>query len=470
MTKKFPKDFLWGSAISSSQSEGAWNHDGRGPSVYDYMPVGKSRYEDFLQHTYQDDTFFPNRKGIDFYHTYKEDIKLLAEMGCKAFRFSVSWSRIYPTGLEEKPNKKGIQFYENMIDELISYHIEPVVTILHYDIPLYLVEHYNGFASREVVDLYVKYAKTLFSYFKNKVKYWITINEINIMRYCPLDAGIKDCPDNDLQIIFQSAHHQFIASAKAVIALHQMIPKAQVGMMLGYEPAYAKTCHPSDVLLAEKSESELLFFSDVQMLGYYPKTMQHYFKKNNIHIHMEDNDKQILYQGRCDFLAFSYYSSAVCSHSLSDQEKATRGNIIYGIDNPYLTKTQWGWTIDAMGLQTSLIRLYQKYHKPLFIVECGIGVKESKKNDAMIEDDYRIAFFKEHLKQVKEAIDLGIEVMGFLTWSPIDMPSAATGELEKRYGFIYVDADSQGNGSYQRSKKKSFSWYQEIIKTNGFDL
>lgn len=468
----FPEGFRFGGATAANQCEGAYQEDGRGPTIFDYMPVGKDRYASFQRREYRthNDLYFPNRTGIDFYHTYREDIKLLAELGCKAYRFSISWSRIYPTGIEESPNEAGLKFYDHVIDELLKYGIEPIVTILHYDIPLYLVETYNGFADRKTVDCFEKYANTLFQRYHKKVHCWITINEINIMRYCPLDAGIQHSDPDDLQTIYQAAHHLFLASAKAVIAHHKICDKnSQIGMMLGYEPAYPKTCCPEDVLLAEQSESELLFFSDVQMLGYYPNNMLAYFKRKHITIDMQDEDTELLRMGKTDFLALSYYSSAVCSSHEEDRAAVKRGNIIFGIDNPYLKATEWGWTIDPIGLRTSLLRLYQRYHKPLFIVECGIGMHETVES-GRIEDDYRIAYYEQHLHELKLAIQEGAEVMGFLAWSPIDMPSAASGELEKRYGFVYVDADNYGNGSYQRIKKKSFEWYQETIQNHGIKL
>lgn len=466
----FPEDFLWGGALSSSQCEGAWNIDGRGPTIFDYMPAGKNRSRAFQEQHFDEHTFFPNRKGIDFYHTYKEDIKLMAEMGCRAFRISIAWSRIYATGLEEEPNERGLAFYERVIDELIKYQIEPIITILHYDIPLYLVEKYNGFEDRRLVDVYVKYAETLFHCFKDKVKYWLMINEINIIRYSPLDAGLLHCSEKEQQRIFQAAHHQFIASAKAVKLLHEIIPDGKAGMMLGYEPIYPKTCHPSDVLAAERAESKLLFFSDVQMLGYYTKPMRKFFEKNQIHIKMEEEDEKLLREGVCDFLSFSYYSSAVCGSSTEDLAKMKRGNIVYSLKNPYAKMTDWGWIIDGIGLRTSLIRLYNRYHRPLFIVECGIGAKEQLNAGGVVEDDHRIAFFREHIHSLKDAIEDGVEVLGFLAWSVIDTISASTGEMEKRYGFVYVDADNEGRGTYKRIKKKSFYWYRQVMRTNGEEI
>ncbi len=464
-------DFLWGGAFSSAQLEGGWDKADRGETVYDYLPVGKDRYSWYLEnkHINHLDMFYPNRIGINFYTSYKDDLKMLADLGLRALRISIAWSRIYPTGEESEPNKEGLDFYRNVIDEMLKNNIEPVITLLHYDVPLALVEKYNGFESRKLVDLFEKYAITLFENFGKKVKYWMTFNEINIIRHCPLDAGLKTLGENKLQTIFQAAHHQFLASAKAVIAFKKMQLKGMIGMMLGYEPAYPKTCKPEDVLLAEENESELLFFSDVQVLGYYTGTMQSYFRKNNIFIIEEEEDAFLLNGGKVDYIAMSYYSSAVCSSDLGDQNKTKRGNIIYGIDNPYLSNTEWGWTIDEVGLRTSLIRLYNRYHVPIFIVECGIGVKEELKGKE-INDDYRIEFYKRHITEVILAIDYGVDVMGFLSWSPIDIPSAATGEMEKRYGFIYVDADNYGNGTYERTKKKSFYWYREVIGSNAQNL
>lgn len=462
---KFPENFLWGGAISSSQAEGGFDKDGRLPSIYDYMPVGKQRYDWYQNDIYKaKDAYYPNRNGINFYESYKEDIKLMAEMGCKAFRLSISWSRIYPTGEEEVPNEKGIQYYEHVIDELLHYNIEPVVTILHYDIPEYLVSKYNGFASRKLVDLYVKYAVTLFKRFGHKVKYWMTFNEINIVQYCPLDAGIKNLGNHGKQMMYQASHHMFLASALAVAEYKKMKFDGQIGMMLGYEPMYPRTCDPKDILLADITENELLFYSDVQVFGYYPKYMLNYFERNGISIEKNEEDDAILMNGKVDYIAISYYSSAACSSDPNEPKQ--RGNIAYTVKNPYLKATQWGWQMDSIGMQTSLIRIYNRYRKPIFVVECGIGVKE-KMDNQMIEDDYRIDFLQKHILEVRHAIEYGVDVLGFLSWSPIDMPSAATGELEKRYGFVYVDADNYGNGSYKRSKKKSFAWYKKVMETNG---
>ena len=462
----FPKDFLWGAALCSSQAEGAWDEDGRLPSIYDFMPVGKNRYDWYRNGLYKTEkNYYPNRIGIDFYHTYKEDIRLLSEMGIKALRISISWSRIYPQGIEEEPNEKGLAYYEAVIDELLKYGIEPVVTITHYDLPEYLVDQYNGFYSRETVDLFVRFAMTLFERFGNKVKYWMTFNEINIIRYCPLDAGVKDLGDDPEERIYQASHHLFIASAKAIKAYRKMDFDGKIGMMLGYEPVYPLTCDPKDVVLAQKEENEQLFYSDVQMRGYYPDYVLKELKDKNISIHFEKGDEQILKEGVADYIAISYYSSAACS---SDPNmKKERGNITYSVKNPYLEKTQWGWQTDPVGLQTSLIRLYDRYRKPILIAECGIGVRETMTDGKMIEDDYRIRFLEEHIKNVKKAMDYGVDVIGFLAWSPIDMPSAATGEQEKRYGFVYVDADNQGNGTYKRYRKKSFGWYADLIRNNG---
>lgn len=464
--KRFPKNFLWGGASASAQIEGGFEK--RGPSIFDYFPAGdRSRVGWYLQKRYlTEEAFYPSRVGIRFEEYYQEDIRLLAEMGFKAYRFSISWPRIFPTGEEETPSEEGLLYYERIIDECLKYGIEPVVTILHYDVPLNLVEKYNGFESRKLVDLYEKYAITLFERFHSKVKYWMTINEINIFLYSPHDAGIIRDKENKLQTLYQAAHHLFLASAKAVMAFKERKYPGQIGMMLAYEPAYAATCKPEDVIHAEKSENELLFFSDVQVFGKYPYYMQKFFDDHDIKIKMHEDDAAILQAGKVDYIAFSYYSSAVCTCDPSIEKK--RGNVLETIENTYLKQTEWGWIIDPIGFQLSLIRLYNRYHVPLFVVECGIGVKEEMKDG--MQDDYRIDYFKSHLLQMKEAMDYGVDVMGFLAWSPIDMPSASTGEIEKRYGFVYVNADSQGNGDYSRTKKKSFEWYKAVIQTNGLAL
>lgn len=462
----FPEKFLWGGASASAQMEGGFEN--RGLAIFDYFPAGdRSRVEWYRQKRYmKESAFYPSREGIRFDEFYKTDIRLLAEMGFMAYRFSISWPRIFPTGEEEIPSEEGLQYYERIIDECLKYGIEPVVTILHYDIPLNLVEKYNGFEDRKLVDLYERYAITLFEHFHEKVKYWMTINEINIFLYSPHDAGIIHYQENKLQTLYQAAHHMFLASAKAVIAFKERSYQGQIGMMLAYEPAYAATCKPEDVLYAEKSENELLFFSDVQVFGKYPYYMQKFFKEHDVKIEMQEEDGEILKNGKVDYIAFSYYSSAVCTCDPSVEKK--RGNVLETIENPYLKKTEWGWSIDPVGFQLSLIRLYNRYHVPLFVVECGIGVKEEW--EECIQDDYRIAYFKSHLLQLKEAIAYGVDVMGVLAWSPIDMPSASTGEIEKRYGFVYVNADNYGNGDYSRTKKKSFNWYKRVIQTNGLEI
>lgn len=467
--KKFPSSFLWGGATSSSQCEGAFDQGGKGLTLFDFMPVGKDRYQRMIELPLsdQEDMHYPNRIAIDFYHHYKEDIRLLAEMGIKAFRFSISWSRIYPTGEEEFPNEAGLKFYDGVINELLSYGIEPVVTILHYDIPLHLIKKYNGFESRKLVDYFERYAIVLFKRYGSKVKYWMTFNEINIMRYSPLDAGLLK--NANLQTIFQAAHHEFLASAKAVASFHQLCD-GEIGMMLGYEPAYPKTCAPEDILLSEQSENELLYFSDVQVYGYYSNTMKAFFRKNKIQINMEPEDEHILKLGKVDYLALSYYSSSVCSSNPQDQSSVKRGNMIFGIDNPYLKESEWGWTIDPIGMRIALNRLYHRYHIPLFIVENGIGVNEELDQEGKLHDDYRIAYLNDHLREVKKAMEDGVEVMGFLSWAPIDLVSAASGQMSKRYGFIYVDLDDEGKGSLKRIKKDSFYWYRDVIKNQGRNI
>lgn len=466
---EFPQGFLWGGATSSCQIEGGYGLDGRGDTLYDYLPVSKNRYAWYTEGNHlTQDAYYPCRKGIDFYHTYREDIALLAQMGIKAFRLSVAWSRIFPTGEEKQPCEEGLAFYESVVDELLAHGIQPVVTILHYDIPLALIERYNGFASRQVVDLYVRYATALFDRLGSKVPYWLTFNEINIMEHCPLDAGVRDLGDDPRETIARTAHHQFLASARAINEYRRRGYTGKVGCMLGYEPVYPQTCNPEDVLMAWNSERQQLQYSDVQAFGRYDQAVLDGYDANGWDVVHEGDLKEIA-TGSVDFVSFSYYSSATVS---ADPNAAMeRGNITYSVENPYLQRTQWGWLIDPLGLELALLKLYDRYRLPLFIVECGLGVRECPPADGgPIQDDYRIDYLRRHIEAARCAVAAGVDLMGFLTWSPLDMPSAATGEQEKRYGFVYVDADNQGCGTYERSKKASFDWYAKVIATNGAEV
>lgn len=462
---KIGEKFLLGGAISASQCEGAYNLDGKGLSVFDTLLTGRDRVKEAAKRdfTIEQNLHYPSHFGIDFYHTYKTDLMLMKELGFNAFRFSINWCRIFPTGEEEMPNEKGLLFYDNLINECLRLGLEPIVTMLHYEIPMNLVKKYGGFSSRKVVEYFGKYAKAILDRFNDKVKYWITINEINIAKYSPIDAGcyLSNIEDN-LNTIYQIAHNQFIASAIAVIYGKSINSSLRFGMMLGYEPVYAETNKPLDVLLAQELEEDIYFYSDIQINGYYSNYNKQYLKHKGITIAVEENDDLTLMKGKVDFLSFSYYSSATVSSDANKMKKAKRGNIVYSLENKNCSKTPWGWTIDEIGLKVSINRLYSRYRIPLMIAECGIGMDDIMESDE-INDIYRMEFYEKHLKQVNSCIENGIEVMGFMCWAPIDLVSAASGEMKKRYGFVYVDLDNDGNGTNKRYKKNSFYWMKNNI-------
>lgn len=478
----FSKDFLWGGATASNQVEGAYNVGGKGMSNLDYVPyrkkedrlddirsmdVTESQYKQFLES--EEGFDFPKRRGIDFYHRYKEDIKLMAEMGFKVFRMSISWPRIFPTGLEEEPNEQGLQFYDDVFDELKKYDIEPLVTIIHYEIPMTLTEKYNGWESRELIDLFYKHIKVLIDRYKDKVKYWLTFNEINMTIANPFVGGgifVDKCED-PVSAKFQALHHQFVASAKTVKYIHDVAPDALVGCMVCKQQFYAETCSPEDNLARMKDDQFNLFFYDVQSRGYYPRFMDRFFKENNINIKFEDGDKEILANNVVDFLSFSYYFTMLSSDEQTKNVEA--GAFLRKVKNPYLETSEWGWQMDATGLRIALNELYDRYQKPLFIVENGLGEIDVLENNE-VHDQYRINYFQSHIEAIREAVLDGVELMGYTTWGCIDIVSAGTSEMSKRYGLIYVDYDDAGNGTGERFRKDSFYWYKKVIETNGEDL
>lgn len=465
----FPKDFLWGGAVAANQCEGAYNEDGKGLSIQDVFPHG-------LRGEVTEEPTEDNMKliGIDFYHRYKEDIKLFAEMGFKVFRLSIAWSRIFPNGDDDMPNEKGLQFYDNVFDELHKYNIEPLVTISHYETPLNLAKKYNGWTNRKLIGFFEKYVRTIYTRYKDKVKYWLTFNEVNSVLHAPfMSGGIYTAKDKlTKQDLFQAIHHELVASAMAVKIGHEINPEFKIGCMILGVPHYPLTSNPKDVLKALQDDRENLYFADIQARGYYPKYFNRYFKENNIEIKMEENDAEIL-KNTVDFISFSYYMSA-CSSADKNTMKEGAGNIITGVSNPYLKSSDWGWQIDPEGLRYMLNVLYDRYQKPLFIVENGLGAVDKLVTDEngnkTVNDDYRIKYLNDHLVQVKEAILDGVELMGYTTWGCIDLVSASTAELKKRYGFIYVDRNDDGTGTLERYRKKSFYWYKDVIKTNGENL
>ncbi|MCV9886737.1 glycoside hydrolase family 1 protein [Metabacillus halosaccharovorans] len=466
-TRKFPEGFLWGGAVAANQLEGAYQEDGKGLSTADVSPNGIMSPPDYSM-----ENFNLYHDAIDFYHKYKEDIELFAEMGFKAFRFSISWTRLFPNGDEVEPNEKGLQFYDNMIDELLKHNIEPVLTISHYEMPLGLVKNYGGWKNRKLVEFYERLAKTIFTRFKDKVKYYMTFNEINVLLHAPFTGGgleFEDGQKNE-QDIYQAAHHQFLASALAVKAGHEIIPGSQIGCMIASMITYPYTSKPEDMFAALTQDRKTLFFSDVQSRGKYPTYMLNYFKDKDIHIEMADGDLELLQKHTVDYIGFSYYMSFVASTAPEHQDEKTAGNLLAGVKNSYLKASEWGWQIDPVGLRTVCNQLYDRYQKPLFIVENGLGAVDKVEEDGSIQDDYRIEYLDAHIREMKNAIGDGVEIMGYTSWGPIDLVSASTAELRKRYGFIYVDRDSEGKGTNKRYKKKSFEWYKNVISTNGEDF
>jgi 6-phospho-beta-glucosidase len=478
----FPENFYWGGATAANQIEGAFDKEGKGLSAADfvaYIPKSERLKDNEMEVTSEaiqkalngeSTTRYPKREGIDFYHHYKEDIALFAEMGFKAFRLSIHWSRIFPNGWDETPNEAGLQFYDNVFDELLKHGIEPVVTLSHYETPYGLTEKYNGWAGRETVDHFVRYAETVFKRYKEKVKYWISFNEINVMTLSPYTGGgiLSDREEDPVQAKYQGLHHQFVASALATKALHEIIPGAMMGCMLAKMTHYPHTPNPEDVLKAQQDNQHNLFFTDVHARGEYPTYMNRFFKEKGISIRKEDGDEALLKQYTVDYITFSYYMSMLSS--VSPEGEVTAGNLFNSLKNPYLKASDWGWQIDPIGLRVTLNELYDRYRLPLFIVENGLGAYDKVEEDGSIHDTYRIDYLKQHVEQMKEAIGDGVDLIGYLAWGPIDLISMSTSEMSKRYGFIYVDKDDDGNGTLDRSRKDSFFWYKTVIESNGEEL
>lgn len=478
---KFPEGFLWGGATAANQMEGAYNEGGKGLSAADIMTGGTNTIPRRITPVLEKEAYYPNHEAIDFYHRYKDDIKLFAEMGFKVFRMSIAWSRIFPNGDDAEPNEEGLKFYDDVFAELKKYNIEPLVTISHYEAPFNLTEKYNGWSDRRVVDFYVKYCETIFRRYKDVVKYWLTFNEINCLTM-PMGTFLAGAimPEgnselinsrlNNEQIRYQALHHQFIASAKAVKLGHEINKDFKIGCMICYMCTYPLTCNPEDVLLAQQKDNLNNFLcSDVQVRGAYPGFAKRYFKENNINIAMEKDDETILKEGCVDFYTFSYYMSN-CISADPDKQQKSGGNLVSGIKNPYLKASDWGWQIDPKGLRWSLNNIYNRYQIPLMVVENGIGAVDRIEEDSSINDDYRIDYLREHIKEMKEAVADGVDLLGYTPWGCIDLVSASTGEMKKRYGFIYVDKNNDGSGTLNRSRKKSFYWYKKVIETNGEDL
>lgn len=472
----FPNGFLWGGAVAANQCEGGYLEGNKGLATIDVIPVGKDRFPVMLgkmkMFECDNEHYYPSHEAIDFYHNYKEDIALLAEMGFKTFRLSIAWTRIFPNGDDASPNEEGLKFYDNVFDECKRYGIEPLVTIAHFDVPMNLVKTIGRWKNRKMVDYYIKYCEVIFNRYREKVRYWLTFNEINMLLHLPfVGAGLVFEEGEDEQAIkYQAAHHQLVASAKATKIAHEINPDFKIGCMLAAGNTYANTCAPQDVWKSMEKDRENYLFIDVQSRGEYPNYAKKMFERMNIEIRVEYGDEEILKENTVDFISFSYYSSRLTS---ADPEinAETAGNVFATLKNPYLNASEWGWQIDPLGLRITLNSLYDRYQKPLFIVENGLGAVDSPDENGNIADDYRIEYLRDHIKAMKDAVNEdGVELIGYTTWGCIDLVAASTGQMKKRYGFIYVDKDDDGNGTLERRRKKSFYWYKEVISSNGEKL
>lgn len=463
MSFRFPDSFLWGGAIAANQVEGSHVTDGKGLSTSDVQPKGA--FGDPVERV--DGDFNIKDVAIDFYNRYPEDIAMFAEMGFTTLRLSIAWTRIFPNGDDAEPNEAGLAHYDKLLDELEEYGITPLLTLSHYEMPLHLATEYQGWASRDVIPMFEKYARTVFARYGHRVKHWLTFNEINVTLHQPFTgAGLPR--EVDEQTRYQAIHHQLVASAKAVKACHEMIPDAKIGNMILGAVLYPYTCHPSDVMKTLQQNREWLMFGDIQARGYYPTYMTRKFKDLGIEIDITDEDKEALKE-TIDFVSFSYYMSGCASADPAISDKAD-ANMLEMVPNPHLKASEWGWQIDPVGLRYLLNFLYDRYQLPLFVVENGLGAKDVLNAEGVVEDDYRIQYLNDHLYQIGEAIQDGVDVMGYTSWGPIDLVSASTAQLAKRYGFIYVDRDDNGNGTLERKPKKSFYWYKSIIESQGEKL
>lgn len=469
------ENFLWGGAIAAHQVEGAYLTDGKGLSIADVMTNGSVDQPREITKGVQMDKYYPNHDGIKFYDLYKEDVKLFAEMGFRCLRTSIAWSRIFPNGDEEKPNEAGLKFYDDLFDEIKQYNMEPIITLSHFEMPYYLVEKYGGWRNRKLIKFFVNFSTVVMKRYKNKVKYWMTFNEINnqmiltntIFAYTNSGIVFQEGEDR-LKAVYQAAHYQFVASAITVRKGHEMNADFKIGAMIAATPNYAYSCRPEDVLLAQKEDRKNLYFSDVQVRGHYPSYIQKDWERRGYKLDITQEDLQIIEKGCVDYLGFSYYLSNTVS---TDPDMSHTGNDLAGnadaVENPYLAVTSWGWSIDPLGLRYILNQYYDRYEIPLFIVENGFGYEDNLDCNK-VHDNNRIQFLKEHIAEMKKAVEEdGVDLLGYTVWGCIDLVSFTTGEMRKRYGFIYVDRDDSEKGSYKRLKKDSFYWYQQVIKSNG---
>lgn len=482
VTPAFPQGFLWGGALAANQCEGAYLEDGKGLSVPDMIKGGTVDTPRMITSTIHEGEYYPSHESIDFYHHYKEDIALFGEMGFKCLRVSINWGRIFPTGEDAEPNQAGIEFYRSMFQEMHKHGIEPLVTLSHYELPYALAKKYGGWSSRELVEPFVHYARLCFEEYKGLVKLWITFNEINCL--CApfgniMGGGILPPGDNvaldygtkvewdDERRRYQALHHQFVASALAVKAAHEIDPDNKVACMIASRATYPYSCRPEDVLFAQKMERMANHYcGDVQVRGAYPSWAARLWREKGVHVEQEPGDAELLREGKVDFYTFSYYKSSTVS--TDPTVPVGTGNVFYDdAVNPYLATSDWGWTIDPKGLRWYLNDMYDRYQVPMMIVENGLGAVDTVEEDGSIHDQYRINYMRDHIEQMAEAIDDGVDLIGYTMWGPIDIVSAGTGEMKKRYGFVYVDKHNDGSGDLHRARKDSFFWYQKVCNTNG---
>ena len=465
----FPDGFLWGGALAANQCEGAVDEGGKLPSTADCLPDGV-----FGRVSVPPKDDYLKRVAIDFYHRYPGDVELFAEAGFKVLRLSIAWSRIFPRGDEEEPNEEGLAFYDGLIDDLLAHGIEPLVTLSHYEMPVHLAIEYGGWADRRLIKLFARFAKVVFERFRGRVHLWLTFNEINMTLHAPFNgAGIAGDPESiDKKTLYQAIHHQLVASAAVTRIAHETDPANRVGCMIAGFPVYPLTPNPDDMLEAMRKDRQSLFFGDVHVRGRYPGYMLRYFREQGIELDITDEDRALL-ANTVDFVSFSYYMSC-CATADPARNVQARGNIMSAVKNPYLPESEWGWQIDPKGLRYLLNQLWDRYQKPLFVVENGLGAKDVLVDDGCggmtVDDGYRIDYLRDHIRQMREAVEDGVELLGYTMWGPIDIVANTRCQMSKRYGIIYVDRNDDGSGSLARWRKRSFGWYRKVIASNGADL
>ncbi len=475
----FDKDFLWGGALAAHQFEGGVLNTSKGLSVADVMTAGSHGVPRVITDGVIEGNYYPNHGGIDFHGRYKEDIALFAKLGFKCFRTSIAWTRIFPNGDELEPNEEGLQFYDDVFDELLKYNIEPVITLSHFEMPYHIAKEYGGFMNRKTIEFFVRFAKVCFERYKDKVKYWMTFNEINnqmnyhndIFGWTNSGAHFGDYK-NPEEAMYQCGHYTLVASALAVKEGYKINPNFVIGNMVAMVPVYPFSCRPADMVLAQREMQDRFFFCDVQVRGHYPRYTLKMFERKGFNIDITEEDKKILKEGTVEYIGFSYYmTNAVDSTHTRDVSSSLDGASVNSVKNPFISESDWGWAIDPEGLRYAMNLFYERYELPLFIVENGFGAIDVKEEDGSCHDPYRIEYLRTHIEQMKKCVEEdGVELMGYTPWGCIDCVSFTTGEMKKRYGFIYVDRDNEGNGTLERSEKDSFAWYQNVIRTNGEEL